>query len=159
MFSLIGLADILSSLTSSFALTFIVSMATYKTDHESFVSNAQGTSVGCVFACMVHAPALIVLLKMSQGHGSPHVLRDYALLVIPIFLSTTVFADWNYWTVAALYISLIALWLARSKHNLILSHMESNPNTEDTSTQISTSYLTLFKGNTLYCCVCYLLRN
>jgi hypothetical protein len=114
----------------------------YRAEHESFVSNGKGTSVGCIMAYMAHVPAFIVLLKLSQGFRKPRIVRDVAVLVVPTLLSMTVLAEYNYWSLACIIV-LLTIAVNTSQRD---SHTDT-----DVASEVgyqNTSYLTLFKGGT-----------
>mmetsp|Transcript_11546 Transcript_11546/g.25939 ORF Transcript_11546/g.25939 Transcript_11546/m.25939 type:complete len:349 (+) Transcript_11546:67-1113(+) len=125
----------------------------YRAEHESFVSNGKGTSVGCIMAYIAHVPAFIVLLKLSQGFRKPRIVRDVAVLVVPTLLSMTVLAEYNYWSLTCI---IVLLTIAVNT-----SQRDSHTDTADVGDQgmgyQNTSYLTLFKGvNVMITCIAIL---
>ena len=128
-------------------------MNQYKAEHEAFVSNMKGTSVGCIFACLAHAPALILILKGSQGFNTPNILRDFVFLVVPTLLTITVASDYNYLTLVCMY-ALIGAYLFSSSKRMTLDSLfnekAANARNVESHSHNNTSYLTLFKGMLVY---------
>jgi hypothetical protein len=93
--------------------------SSYREEHESFVSNLKGSSVGCILACLMHIPAYVLLLKLAQRHRKPRLSRDYCLLVFPLLLTVTVFANHNYWSITALIVVLFFLLRSPQHSNMV----------------------------------------
>ena len=68
-------------------------MESYKNELEAFVANSKGTTTGVVLACMLHAAALVLYLKLFQGRNPPNLFEDYLILVFPMLLTTTVLVE------------------------------------------------------------------
>jgi hypothetical protein len=114
----------------------------YKEEHEAFVSNLKGTSVGCILACFLHIPAVILLLKLIQKKARPRILRDMVYLVIPLLLSLTVLADYS-------YVSLIIIAIAEI-YTLQLQKLKYESDVVQdviASEDKKKSYISLFKGD------------
>lgn len=118
------------------------SFLSYKKQHEAFVSNLKGTSVGCILSCLAHAPALILLIKLVQKTSAPVFHRDMLCLVIPLLLSITVLADYC-------FLSLLAILFAEICF-LQLQKSTSIPSDKNLVTMLSgksrKSFISLFKG-------------
>ena len=81
-------------------LSFLpVTLCGYKEEHQGFVKNFKGTSVGNILICLIHVPASILFLKIVQGSSPPSFIRDMFCLILPILLNMTVFADYCYFTI------------------------------------------------------------
>lgn len=134
----------------------------YKVAHEAFVSNIKGTSIGCIIACLLHIPAYILMLKISQFRRKPRIIRDYCLLTVPMLLTITVVVDHNYWSLACVTALLIYV-IKSDTHDsdgsvdaTDMNIMSSNNERPERLTG-STTYLTLFKGaNVLVTCLAIL---
>lgn len=127
-----------------------MSKDSYMLEHEAFVSNIKGTSVGCVLVCLLHLPMLILLTKLFQGTRKPRIIRDLIFLVLPILATITVLAEYNYWSLlSAICISVLFLNSSDLNYDLNKDHVGgSNSPTSSNYAMIynSTSYITLFKG-------------
>ena len=114
----------------------------YKKQHEAFVSNLKGTSVGCILSCLAHAPVLILMIKLVQKTSSPIFFRDMMYLVIPLLLSITILADYC-------LLSLLAIIFAQICF-LQMQQTASIPSDKNLVTMLSgksrKSFISLFKG-------------
>jgi len=115
----------------------------YMLEHEAFVSNIKGTSVGCVLVCLLHLPMLILLTKLFQGRRKPRIIRDLVFLVLPILATITILAEYNYWSLLSA-ICISVLFMNSSDINCDSNSLNSC--SHYASTYHSTSYITLFKG-------------
>ena len=128
-------------------------MKTYAEEHAAFFSNLKGSSALDVLVCILHLPALVLLLKLVQGHKRPRLLRDYFFLAFPCLLSITVFSTAG--CLSLLLITLSDIYIYRT-HSKATSDDISVPNTRfkvtDSNQEITTekSYLSLFKGNNFF---------
>jgi hypothetical protein len=97
------------------------SVSTYKEEHEAFVSNLKGTSVGCVLVYLLHIPAFILLTKLTQRGRKIRILREFFFLVFPLLLEMTVFADYNYLSLIGLIVIIYVYYKTdqRSSHSTI----------------------------------------
>ena len=129
-----------------------MSKDSYMLEHEAFVSNIKGTSVGCVLVCLLHLPIFILLTKLFQGKRKPRIIRDLVFLVLPILATITVLAEYNYWSLlSAICISVLFMNSSDLTYDLNRDHVlvgDSNSPTSSSHAIIyySTSYITLFKG-------------
>jgi len=133
-----------------------MSKDSYMLEHEAFVSNIKGTSVGCVLVCLLHLPMFILLTKLFQGKRKPRIIRDLVFLVLPILATITVLAEYNYWSLlSAICISVLFMNSSDLTYDLNRDHVlvgDSNSPTSSSHAIIyySTSYITLFKGKIDY---------
>lgn len=121
---------------------------TYKEEHEAFVSNLKGTSIGCIYFCLSHVPALVLLLKLVQANRRPRLLRDFTFLVIPILLIITLLADQSFWTLPCLLLGeILAINRLQFRKGLgvFIGDIPSSGNVNTISSNKKT-YLSLFKG-------------
>ena len=129
-----------------------MSKDSYMLEHEAFVSNIKGTSVGCVLVCLLHLPMLILLTKLFQGRRKPRIIRDLVFLVLAILATITILAEYNYWSLlTAICISVLFMNSSDLICDLNRDHVfvgDSNNPTSSSHAIIynSTSYITLFKG-------------
>ena len=123
------------------------SSISYKDEHQAFVSNLKGTSVGCIFVCLAHAPAFILLLKLVQYNRRQRILRDFIFLVIPVLLNMTILADQCYWSLPIMVASELYFFVRKEKRSTTTSSLHSNIDSSVDSPSDRKIYLTLFKGN------------
>ena len=134
----------------------------YKEEHESFVSNLKGSSIGCIIVCLMHVPVFILTLKLVQRYKKPTLMRDFLILVFPSLLVVTVFANYNYVSLVALTIILCLVMrsLSQCKHvnETVLSDVniefvsgnhkdELNNGKNEENIHQRTSYITIYKGS------------
>ena len=113
-------------------------MASYKSEHEYFVSNGIGTGAINILACLLHAPPLVYVLLSWQTGRQPRILRDLLVVSLPALLSLTLLAEYQFYTLLACYIFAGVVYAIHSKQTT------EDPKVPTESTQ--KSYLTLFKG-------------
>lgn len=120
-----------------------MSLNSYKSEQEAFVSNLTGTDITCILACVAHIPLLVLLLKIVQQTNKPMILRDILFLVVPLILVTTISANYNFWTVFLLAIYITALYRSYCGDTIDFSPLQFH-NIEQRRN--NTYFLTLFKG-------------
>lgn len=132
--------------------------SSYKIEHEAFVSNLKGTSIACIIACLLHIPALILLLKIFQTSRRARLIRDYFVFVFPLILTITVLADYNYVTIALLGLLIVYLTKADGAPSVIISSKQLRRKDSQNDWSHSDSYyITLFKGaNVIMTCLAIL---
>lgn len=135
----------------------IASAASYRAEHESFVSNLKGTSITCILFYLAHAPACVFLLKLVQGNRKPSIVRDICFLVMPLLLSMTILSNHSYWSLPCL-ISIgfvVSKYHQRSQKDHVLDIDATITLTDYLGPH--PSYLSLFKGaNVLITCLAIL---
>lgn len=133
----------------------------YKEEHESFVANLKGSSIGCIIVCLLHMPAYILLLKMAQKYSKPSLSRDFLLLVFPTLLTVTVFANYNYISLIVLIV-ILCIRMRTPRHNHVVNEVvlggespvfekpENSADNERTAKEENmhhrTNYITIYKG-------------
>lgn len=136
--------------------------ASYKEEHESFVSNLKGSSIGCIIACLMHVPIFILILKLVQRYKKPSLARDFLILVFPSLLVVTVFANYNYFTLVMLSIILFLIIRSLSHGSKFINETvlgdvniefvssnhkdELNNGKNDENVYQRTNYITIYKG-------------
>lgn len=115
-------------------------MDSYKTYHEEFVSNNNGTSLSSVVSCIFLFPVYLFILKLFQGYKNQHIIWDFILLMLPMLLALTVFADYNSWVLLC-FVFIISLFLC-------LHYAAAKQNTINVNNKLNniTNLLTTFKG-------------
>lgn len=103
------------------------------------MSNLKGSSAFDVFVCILHAPLLILLLKLVQNHRLPRIYRDVGFLGLPLLIAMTIFADTGYLTLFLLIVT--EIYIVRNRHAI---------NIEDNHALVmeckDKTYISLFKG-------------
>lgn len=119
-------------------------MDEYKLAHEAFMANHSGTNVGNVILCVAHAPALLWLLKIAQGHKGSVFWMEFAIIVVPTLFSITVWYEYLYVTAMLVYLPVVPAVIYQLR-----SPLRCTTTVEETSSGVhaSTAYLTHFKGN------------
>jgi hypothetical protein len=103
--------------------------------------------------CILHLPALVLLLKLVQSHRRPRLLRDYVFLALPCLLTTTVFANAGYLSLLLITLSDVYIYRTQNKGTsddipAVNTRLKSFEINQDVITD--KSYLSLFKGNTTF---------
>ena len=122
------------------------SLNSYKHQHESFVSNLKGSSIGCILACLIHVPIFILLLKIVQNKCKPTVSRDFLLLVLPLLLIITVFSNHNYWSII-LFVTILYPLIHYNFRNDVVVVNGNSPLVDENSSNITSSIDTNAENN------------
>jgi hypothetical protein len=95
--------------------------AKYKSEQEAFVTGLTGTTASDVMVCLLHVPVLVLLALLvqhtfisnikSQQSVWPCIAIELAVLVIPLLLVMTIWADYHHITLPVLCAIIVLLLL------------------------------------------------
>lgn len=123
----------------------LATMKPYSDEQAAFFSNLKGSSAWDVLLCILHLPALILLLKLVQCHRRPRLIRDFVFLVTPLLFCLTIFSEGSHLSLILIIISDIYLYrsIKAQEDHMTMSNAFSDHNVEIFSEK---SFLSLFKG-------------
>jgi hypothetical protein len=118
-------------------------MLSYKQEHEAFVSNLKGASIGCLLVCLVHAPIFVFMAKVLLQSNQTKFWKEFLFLCLPLILIMTLFSDYNYLSCACF--SLLIVFTV-SNNNVLTIHFGNEEENIINCNNKNISYLTIFKG-------------